>query len=105
MMPKSLILVAVWGGLLCSTAAAQEQDSQPQGAVVETQNTEPSPSVSSGDYKIDASEIKKRPYHVGGFAEFRPVLNGLDNGAAFYKTNFYNLKQGGTLQEYLHASA
>jgi hypothetical protein len=100
MMVKSFILAVVCGGLLCSAAAAQEQDAQPQGAAVETQNTEPIPSVSSGEYKIDASEIKKKPYHFGGFAEFRPVINGLNKDSAFYKLNFYNQKEGGTLQEY-----
>jgi hypothetical protein len=40
------------------------------------------------EYKFEASEIEKKPYHLGGFAEVRPVLNVLDKSAALYKTSF-----------------
>jgi hypothetical protein len=52
------------------------------------------------EYKLDLSEIEKKPYHVGGFGEFRPVLSGLDKSAAFYKINFYNRNEGRTLSDY-----
>jgi hypothetical protein len=52
------------------------------------------------EYKLDLSEIEKKPYHVGGFGEFRPVLSGLDKSAAFYKINFYNRNEGRTLTDY-----
>jgi len=74
-MPKTLLLV-LWAVFLYSPAFAAEE------------------------YKLDLSEIEKKPYHLGGFVEFRPVLNGLDKNAALYKTKFYNQNEGSTLQEY-----
>ena len=59
-----------------------------------------SPGFAAEEYKLDLSEIEKKPYHLGGFVEFRPVLNGLDKSAALYKTKFYNQNVGSTLQEY-----
>ena len=100
MIAKRLIVAVVWGAFLCSWAVAQGEDVKPPEAAVEAQKAESTSSVSSGDYKIDAAEIKKKPYHLGGFAEFRPVVDGLDHNSVMYKTNFYNLKQGGTVQEY-----
>ena len=52
------------------------------------------------EYKLELSEIEKKPYHLGGFAELRPVVNGLDKGSALYRVNFYNQNRGSTLQEY-----
>ena len=52
------------------------------------------------EYKFDASEIEKKPYHVGGYGEFRPVLNVLDRDAALYKLKFYNRDEGKTTEEY-----
>lgn len=52
------------------------------------------------EYKFEASEIEKKPYHLGGFGEFRPVLNILDKNAALYKANFYNQNLGDTTKEY-----
>lgn len=52
------------------------------------------------EYKFEASEIEKKPYHLGGFAEVRPVLNVLDKNAALYKTTFYNQNVGDTTKEY-----
>jgi hypothetical protein len=52
------------------------------------------------EYKFETSEIEKKPYHLGGFGEFRPVLNILDKNAALYKANFYNQNLGNTTQEY-----
>jgi len=50
-------------------------------------------------YKFDLSEIEKKPYHVGGYLEFKSVLYGLDHDAAFYKLRFYNNPQGQTIPE------
>jgi hypothetical protein len=60
------------------------------------------PSVIFGEeeYKFEPSEIEKKPYHFGGFGEFRPVLNILDKNAALYKANFYNQNLGDTTKEY-----
>jgi hypothetical protein len=52
------------------------------------------------EYKFEASEIEKKPYHLGGFGEVRPVLNVLDKNAALYKANFYNQNLGATTKEY-----
>jgi hypothetical protein len=52
------------------------------------------------EYKFDISEIEKKPYHVGGYAEFRPVLFVLDRDAALYKLTFYNRDEGKTVEAY-----
>lgn len=52
------------------------------------------------EYKLDLSEIEKKPYHLGGYGEFRPILNGQDQNAALYKLKFYNRDEGKTTEEY-----
>ena len=52
------------------------------------------------EYKFEPSEIEKKPYHLGGYFEFRPILYGLDKEGALYKLNFLNKKEGGTIQDY-----
>ncbi len=52
------------------------------------------------EYKFDAAEVDKKPYSIGGYAEFFPVLFGLDRNAALYKLNFYNRKTKATIPEY-----
>jgi len=52
------------------------------------------------EYKFDLSEIEKKPYHLGGYLEFRPVLFVLDRDAALYKLKFYNRDEGKTIEEY-----
>jgi hypothetical protein len=52
------------------------------------------------EYKFDISEIEKKPYHVGGYAEFRPVLFVLDRDAALYKLRFFDRDEGKTIEEY-----
>jgi hypothetical protein len=52
------------------------------------------------EYTFDLSEIEKKPYHIGGYAEFRPVLSGLDKDASLYKLLFYNRDEGAALEEY-----
>jgi hypothetical protein len=52
------------------------------------------------EFKFELAEIEKKPYHLGGFGEFRPVLNILDKDAALYKVNFYNQSVGDTTKEY-----
>jgi hypothetical protein len=51
-------------------------------------------------YKLDISEIEKKPYNLNGYAEFRPVLNVVDRDAALYKLKFYNRDEGKTTGEY-----
>jgi hypothetical protein len=100
MMVKRIIATALCAACVCLLAAAQERDGTSQDTAAESATTEPSPSASSGDYKFDEAEIKKKPYHIGGFAEFRPTLDGLRPDSAFYKLNFYDQKVGGTVQGY-----
>jgi hypothetical protein len=52
------------------------------------------------EYKFDASEIEKKPYHLGGYLEVKPILLGLDKNASLYKLNFYNRNVGATTPEY-----
>jgi hypothetical protein len=58
------------------------------------------PSAFAEEYAFDLSEIEKKPYHIGGYAEFRPILFGLDKEASLYKLKFYNRDEGSTLEEY-----
>ena len=50
-------------------------------------------------YKFDVSETEKKPYHFGGYVEFKPILFGLDRDSAYYKLRFFNDPQGQTLPE------
>ena len=52
------------------------------------------------EYTFDVSETEKKPYYIGGYAEIRPVLFGLDRNASLYKLKFYNRDEGPTLEEY-----
>ena len=59
----------------------------------------PSPAFPE-EYSFDLSEIEKKPYHIGGYVELRPVLFGLDKDASLYRLRFYNHNEGTTLEEY-----
>ncbi|MEW6720526.1 MAG: hypothetical protein AB1346_08765 [Thermodesulfobacteriota bacterium] len=59
-----------------------------------------SPTAFAEEYTFDESEIEKKPYHIGGYAELRPVLFGLDRDASLYKLRFYNRDEGAVLEEY-----
>jgi len=59
------------------------------------------PSVAiAEEYTFDISETEKKPYHIGGYAELRPVLYWPDKEASLYKLRFYNRDAGNTLKEY-----
>ncbi len=51
-------------------------------------------------YTFDPAETEKKPYHVGGYIEFKPILYGLDHDSTFYKMRFFNNPQGQTLPEW-----
>jgi len=55
--------------------------------------------AAEGDYTFNLSETEKKPYHFGGYLEFKPVLFGLDHDSAFYKLRYFNDPQGQTLSE------
>ena len=52
------------------------------------------------EYTFSLSEIEKKPYRVGGYLEFRPVLFGVDKNASLYKLNLFNKNAGDTILEY-----
>jgi hypothetical protein len=58
------------------------------------------PLAAAEEYTFDVSETEKKPYHLGGYAEIRPVFFGLDRDASLYKLKFYNRDEGSTLEEY-----
>ena len=58
------------------------------------------PSAFAEEYSFDISEIEKKPYHIGGYAELRPILFGLDKDASLYKLKFYKRDEGNTIKEY-----
>jgi len=52
------------------------------------------------EYSFDLSEIEEKPLHIGGYVEFRPVLFGLDRGAALNKLKFYDRSKENIREEY-----
>lgn len=59
------------------------------------------------EYEIDLEAIDKeiartveKPYSLGGFLEFEPVLFGLDRDAAFYRLRFFDRDEGEILTQY-----
>jgi len=60
----------------------------------------PTAGLAEESYTFDISEIEKRPYHVGGYVELRPVVYGLDRDSALYKLQYYNRDRGATLEEW-----
>ena len=52
------------------------------------------------EYRFDVAEFEKKPYHLGGYAELRPVLFGLDRDAALYHLRFFDRDEGKTTAEY-----
>lgn len=60
----------------------------------------PAMGAAGESYTFDPAETEKKPYHFGGYVEFKPLLFGLDREAAFYKLRFYNKPQGQALPEW-----
>ena len=62
------------------------------------------PGFCQDEYQFDLSEIEKeiekKPYHIGGFLEFRPVLFGLNRDAALYKLRFFDQHKKSILEQY-----
>jgi hypothetical protein len=56
--------------------------------------------ASADEYAFDLSEVEKKAYYLGGYAELRPLLYGLDKDAALYQLRFYNREEGHTLPGY-----
>ncbi|MBE9542488.1 MAG: hypothetical protein IMF01_09235 [Proteobacteria bacterium] len=60
----------------------------------------PKIAIAQEEHFFDLSEIEKKPYHIGGYLEFRPVLYSLDKDSSLYKLRFYNRNEGNTVDEY-----
>src|SRR6266508_2270472 len=65
------------------------------------------PLRAQGEHEGLLEEIEKeiartveRPYSLGGFLEFQPILFDLDRDAAFYRLNFYDRDEGDLLPQY-----
>jgi hypothetical protein len=65
------------------------------------------PLEAQGAYEIDLEAIEKeiaraveKPYSLGGFLEFEPVLFGLDRDATFYRLRFFDRNEGNLLAQY-----
>jgi hypothetical protein len=64
-------------------------------------------SQDKGKFEIDLSELQKevdkvaaKPYHLGGFFEYQPILMGIDRDSAVSRVRFYNDKQGPLFDQY-----
>ncbi len=51
-------------------------------------------------YTFDLSEIEKKPYHIGGYAEIKPTLSWPREDSAVYRLKYYNQDVGKVLDEY-----
>jgi len=60
----------------------------------------PEIAIAQEEYSFDISETEKKPYHIGGYIELRPVLFSLDKDSSLYKLRFYNRNEGDTVEEY-----
>jgi hypothetical protein len=52
------------------------------------------------EYTFNLSEIEKKPYNVGGYLEFRPVLFGVDQNATLSKLSLFDKNVGDTILQY-----
>ena len=52
------------------------------------------------EFTVDSSEIDKKPYHLGGYAEVRPLMFGLNKDSALHKLKFYNQKKHDNVYEF-----
>ena len=64
------------------------------------------PVHSQDKYQVDLSELEKeiaqtasKPYYLGGFFEFQPILFGIDRDNALAKLNFDLLRRGTTFEQ------
>jgi len=62
---------------------------------------------SQDKYQVELSEIEKeiektadKPYSLGGFLEFQPILFGIDRDSAFSRLRFFRRSHGSTFDQY-----
>ncbi|MFA5717898.1 MAG: hypothetical protein WC952_09330 [Desulfobulbaceae bacterium] len=58
------------------------------------------PAAPADEFSFEVAEFARKPYHIGGYAELRPVLFGLDTDAALHHLRFFDRDEGGTTAEY-----
>src|SRR5574340_1344717 len=51
-------------------------------------------------YTFDLSEIEKKPYHLGGYAEMKPTFSWPGKDSALYRLKYYDRDIGKVLDEY-----
>ena len=56
------------------------------------------------EYAFDLSEIEEKPFHLGGYVEFRPVLFGLDKNSTLHKLRLYDRGRENIREEYNFAA-
>ena len=86
--------------LLVSIRSFAEEYLSQTPAEQTTETGAPASASSAEEYKFEISEIEKKPYHIGGYLEFRPILYGLDKDNAIYKLKFLDRKEGSTIEDY-----
>ena len=86
--------------LLVSISSFAEEDSSQNPVGPTTESQPPASAPPAEEYKFEASEIQKKPYHIGGYLEFRPILYGLDKDNAIYELKFLDRKEGSTIEDY-----
>ncbi|MFZ5766785.1 MAG: hypothetical protein ACOY4H_14500 [Thermodesulfobacteriota bacterium] len=52
------------------------------------------------EYSFDLSEFEKKPYHLSGYVELRPMLFGLDHDAALYRLRIFDQDEDDTTAEH-----
>ena len=52
------------------------------------------------EYTFKPEEAERKPYHFGGYLEFRPVLIGVDKNASLYKANLFDKNPPNPMMEY-----
>ena len=52
------------------------------------------------EFTFDLDELEKKSYHLGGFAEIKPIIFKLDKDAALYRLRFYDRDGGQTRRQY-----
>jgi hypothetical protein len=55
---------------------------------------------SAQEYSLETSEIEKKPYQIGGYAELRPLMFGLNKDGSLYKLKFYDRKKRDNIYEF-----
>ena len=52
------------------------------------------------EHTFDLEEIEKKPFHFGGYLEFRPVFFDLDRDSRLYTLRFYAIDEGNSISDY-----